>query len=748
MTGAIRYSRGRAVTDDKPRQHEAADFAAFVAALDGDRAADKKTAHYFCGPLNGDGRRCAEGALPRRWLAQDLDAIEADRLGDVLLWFAGFSGAAWPTHSSKPEAPRYRIILELDREVTRGEAMRIGATLRGDLDAEFGQAVKVDPCTERGEQPIFAPPAGVTLSRFMGDALDVERYLQAAPEQPQESASAAPGDKPNAAELLARIKAGDDLHGCMRTLLARWAAAGLGAEEMEAAAVGLLETARPARGARVDEFAGAELAALIDGAVKKYAPRGAYVGEGNAAPAPLDIFRSIAAPALSAEDFPSAIRDYAVPLAQASGHDPGAYLLAMLAGAAAAANDGLRLLLDPDTSWFESARVWVLLLGSPGSAKTPAIRAAMAPMFAIHKTLREQHARAVAGLGKDEQPPPLPSLYSNDPTVEALSDVLVANPRGIVGVFEELDSWLGSHDAYRSGGSKDRGEWLRLFDGGPHQVDRIKRGSVFVPNWGASILGATTPAGLKRHAKDLPPDGLIQRFLPVIVRPMGDPASSPELRGSIKPARERFEGALRALFAAQPGTVRLAPDASRVFFDRCRALRGETEAVGAMSEPMAGHVAKHAGLMARVALTMHALEHGDMAREVLLDAATMQCAERLLRTIARHALAMFDMLAGDSGSALALARAVGRAIVAGQFEDVTRHNLIQCCRAYRDASEQARESALRFLVDAAWLTPYEAGRVYAGRPAAFAVHPAVHARFAAEGDALKARRGAVRELFG
>lgn len=174
---------------------------------------------------------------------------------------------------------------------------------------------------------------------------------------------------------------------------------------------------------------------------------------------------------------------------------------------------------------------------------------------------------------------------------------------------------------------------------------------------------------------------------------MGDPASSPELRGSIKPARERFEGALRALFAAQPGTVRLAPDASRVFFDRCRALRGETEAVGAMSEPMAGHVAKHAGLMARVALTMHALEHGDMAREVLLDAATMQCAERLLRTIARHALAMFDMLAGDSGSALALARAVGRAIVAGQFEDVTRHNLIQCCRAYRDASEQARVRA-------------------------------------------------------
>jgi hypothetical protein len=91
---------------------------------------------------------------------------------------------------------------------------------------------------------------------------------------------------------------------------------------------------------------------------------------------------------------------------------------------------------------------------------------------------------------------------------------------------------------------------------------------------------------------------------------------------------------------------------------------------------------------------------------------------------------------------------VARNIVAGTLEEVTRRDLIHACRAFRDAAEQPREAALRFLTDAAWLTPYDAGRQYAGRPAAFAVHPAVHERFAAEGQALKTRRVAVRELLG
>ena len=64
------------------------------------------------------------------------------------------------------------------------------------------------------------------------------------------------------------------------------------------------------------------------------------------------------------------------------------------------------------------------------------------------------------------------------------------------------------------------------------------------------------------------------------------------------------------LFTAPPGIVRLSPAAAAVFYERRDTLRAEVEAVTSMSEPMAGHVAKHAGLIARVALTFHALEYG------------------------------------------------------------------------------------------------------------------------------------------
>ena len=77
---SIHYSRGRNIHDAKPEQHQAIDFDGFVQALDRDRAPRKDGAGYVCGPFNGTGRRCADGALPRRWLAVDLDRIDPDEL--------------------------------------------------------------------------------------------------------------------------------------------------------------------------------------------------------------------------------------------------------------------------------------------------------------------------------------------------------------------------------------------------------------------------------------------------------------------------------------------------------------------------------------------------------------------------------------------------------------------------------------------------------------------------------------------
>lgn len=181
----LSYSRGRNINDNHPQQVEVAGFEEFAAALDADRAPAKAGAAYVCGPLNGEGRRCAEGAMPRAWLAVDLDRIEAERLPDVRMKFAGFSGCAWPTHSSKPDAPRERVIVELDRPADRAECIEVGRVLMHDLTTEFGDAVLLDDSTFRPEQPVFVPPTGATLARFFGEPLCVDAYLQAARELPQ-----------------------------------------------------------------------------------------------------------------------------------------------------------------------------------------------------------------------------------------------------------------------------------------------------------------------------------------------------------------------------------------------------------------------------------------------------------------------------------------------------------------------------------------------------------------------------------
>ena len=169
----LHYSRGRNVKDNRPVQRMAVDMADFIKQLAGDRAKQKAGAAYICGPLNGDGRRCAEGALPRGWVAVDLDRIEAGVLADVMRWFERFSALCWHTHSSTPAAPRLRVLIELRSMASRDQCIAIGTTLERELSDAFGDSVVLDVCTFRPEQPVHVPPVDAMLQRFSGAPMDV-----------------------------------------------------------------------------------------------------------------------------------------------------------------------------------------------------------------------------------------------------------------------------------------------------------------------------------------------------------------------------------------------------------------------------------------------------------------------------------------------------------------------------------------------------------------------------------------------
>lgn len=291
-------------------------------------------------------------------------------------------------------------------------------------------------------------------------------------------------------------------------------------------------------------------------------------------PRPIDILSELAAAPFDAGCVPEELGRYAALYAHATGFDPSITLTAAVSAAAAALSDDFRLCADSETQWFESARLWFLTIAHPGAGKTPGQREMMHALRELHTELARQYEETLAQWKRwvkqceDESEagpePPRPRVIVDDTTIEKLVDVLRDNPRGIYIVAEEFDSWLGSLDQYRGGEiSRDRGQWLAAFDGGPHTVERVKRGTMFVPNWGASILTATTPAGLARLTRHLPIDGLIQRFIPVIAgRRRHCPLQQRPERAELEAERTRYRETIRRLWDARPhahrGVVQLS----------------------------------------------------------------------------------------------------------------------------------------------------------------------------------------------
>src|SRR5690606_22071501 len=211
-----------------------------------------------------------------------------------------------------------------------------------------------------------------------------------------------------------------------------------------------------------------------------------------AGPAPADVLRQSVAPQFEFDEVPPPLARLARDWTEATGFDRSGVIVAGVVAAAAAIDDRCRLTVRAKSEWYESARLWAALLANPGDGKSPTLKAVADPIKRIHQDLFREWQRQCEGL-KPEEWPPKPALFTSDATTEALSEMLKDNARGVLMLTEELASLIGGLDAYRNGqGSKDRGEWLQLYDGGPHQIDRIRRGSFLVPNWGASVLAACT----------------------------------------------------------------------------------------------------------------------------------------------------------------------------------------------------------------------------------------------------------------
>lgn len=339
---------------------------------------------------------------------------------------------------------------------------------------------------------------------------------------------------------------------------------------------------------------------------------------------------------------------------------------------------GRRVGIKPQekTDWIEVANLWGFFIGRPGMLKSPAMMEALKPLhfleaeaakeneiaqqayaagidaYKLRKKVAESLEKEALKISKgeksdirfvlgDEPIEPLPVRYrTNDSTYEAIGELLIANPAGILVERDELISLLKHLD--RDEQAVARGFYLSGWSGSqPYTFDRILRGHLHIDAVCISILGNTQPSRIAAYVKRANADGgggdgLLQRFSlmvwPDIEKKWRDVDEYPN-SGAREAARKLFTemskltedgalklGALKGAYDKIP-CFRLDDGARGEFLayrtDLERRLRS-----GDLSPALEGHLAKYRKLIPALALINHLADggKGDVSRVAVLKA--------------------------------------------------------------------------------------------------------------------------------
>jgi len=482
---------------------------------------------------------------------------------------------------------------------------------------------------------------------------------------------------------------------------------------------------------------------------------------------PLDVFAEFPAPPIEAAMLPDVLWGYAAECGELIGVEPAMVAIPALVSCAAALHDGVRI--QPkrhETGWTESARLWCAIVGTPSVKKSPAIRRATKRLRKIDADLAHENASKAADYAEQMEQhkeakkeakktgvslptperPQMKRMIVEDITVEALSEVLKDNDRGVLCIQDELSGWFGSMDAYSGGkaGNKDRAAWLQAYNGGFRQVDRVLRGSVHIPNFSVSMIGGIQPDAIRRIAKDMTDDGLMQRFMVVI----GRNAHEFDRHENDEVSRD-FAALVDHLHRVQPGedAVKLSEKAHEVRED-LMAYANELAEYPALPGGLRSHLGKWSGLFARLLLVYHAIECAAASVHPCSRRVSGDCAAHvdalMRRFLLPHALAYYTDVLGAS-SDLEHARWVAGHVLSKGLDAISNRDLVQAYKQWRGLDDWRRQRVMQVLEDMSWLTPVvEEGKPSRRGATSWLVNPLVHTAFAQKAQDEAGRRDKIR----
>lgn len=332
---------------------------------------------------------------------------------------------------------------------------------------------------------------------------------------------------------------------------------------------------------------------------------------------------------------------------------------------------------------------------------------------------------AVADLERLEKPEvPRPRRFkSNDSTVEKLGDILAHNPNGLLVFRDELMGLLSSWE--REGREGDKAFYLEAWNGtGSFSIDRIGRGSQFVPTLCLSVFGGIQPDLLERYlaaiTEGMDNDGRIQRFQ-VLVFPE-QPTWEWRDRYPVKGAREAVRELFIRLAAFDPVQDGAAPandfvklphfsfdDEAQEIFVAWATDLNRTRIPGERSSMMRQHLAKFEKLYCAIALILH-LSEGQIGQVSKANALRAAAWCSYLAEHARRIYAMVETAKVSTAAMLARRISEGKAANGFTARDIARKGW----RGIKTTTEA--EAALDILEEHGWIVGMELPDPQGGRP--------------------------------
>lgn len=468
-------------------------------------------------------------------------------------------------------------------------------------------------------------------------------------------------------------------------------------------------------------------------------------------PEPCDLWSRYEEPALPSECLPLTIELFARRQAAIMGADPAGMAMAALTACATAIPDCIELQVKRnDPTWREHARLWVALVGPPSRKKTPVFKAAMGPLRDLDNRLMRsylQQCEEYEALDKDaKKTSPKPKqrrLIISDTTIEAAQEVMMDSPDGVLSEQDELSGWFGSMDRYNAKGGGDRAFWLKAFNGGTYNLNRIGRGAKQIPNLSISLLGGIQPEPMRKFASESVDDGLLQRMLPVILRPSTVGQDLP-----IDQSAKDYDQLVSDLYGLRNQGHRLIH-----FSDGARAIRDRLEsehlalsnALESVSPKLAAHYGKYDGIYARLCLIWHCIDcaYRELPNEISEDTA-QRVADFMAEFIRPSAIAFYAGVLGMSAGHEELV-SLASIIVAKGMGEVSARDVQRAGQTLRHLTAEQFRLIAEKMEAFGWLERGEP-RPKSNTPR-WVVNPRVHGLFEQRAELEMARREAAREAL-